>query len=635
MATELASPLAVIDALFQLTCRAEEAPPSEWGEKAHFAQALGLHDEENFAKIPCLNDVDLTQALAPFSLVRYRAMVQDVFEPEIYAAFMAERPADAPDTDAPTRILTTKYREVVGPEAGKRLDSLGPRAFGQRGACYCVPIPGESPWAKTAAAEWARARGGGASGASDAKAPGQRMGGAAKRRRDESEDAGGDEMDAGEKPEASDSRKARTSAPMCTPCEKGLCSADDFGLNFPLPREEQRGRGASTACLVKLYDADAESVRVCDTVEIVGVLCVNPELADFDNTPLEAYDFKDARHPSASLVPRLHALCVRKLPFYHPLLPYSPDWLSEARLAAAYQAHFATPGLVAAAWHAAVLQLARKIAGDDLAAKYMLLQSVSRSFGKHEGQLLGAWSLALSRWPKGCAVRDLLASARELAPRAVHLQITGEALNTQKWRPVKDDVANRLVAGQLQLAPGTLVLLDETELAEGELNAEGVQALCAIGSLVTERRLSCNFTYEVKLPLEVAPVVISAQKRPVIKDTSFVNVPIRPAEVGLAAAGDEAASDSGLEAARRLVALVTRAPKALAISVDVVDQISEDFMRVRQEFEVPPELCKSWMCLARAFCLWQGENTLTMERWQEVLEMERERLLRCQAEGAL
>jgi len=46
----------------------------------------------------------------------------------------------------------------------------------------------------------------------------------------------------------------------------------------------------------------------------------------------------DARQPSTALVPRLHAISVRKLPFFHPLVPFSPDWLTEARLAAAYQA---------------------------------------------------------------------------------------------------------------------------------------------------------------------------------------------------------------------------------------------------------------------------------------------------------
>ncbi|CAE8621728.1 unnamed protein product, partial [Polarella glacialis] len=84
----LSNPLAVIDALFAPRAREGGAPPPEWGERAHFIQALGLEDEENFSKIPCLNDVELAESVAPFSLVRYRCLVQDVFEPELYSLTM-------------------------------------------------------------------------------------------------------------------------------------------------------------------------------------------------------------------------------------------------------------------------------------------------------------------------------------------------------------------------------------------------------------------------------------------------------------------------------------------------------------------------------------------------------------------
>jgi hypothetical protein len=651
MSAELCAPLKVVDALFESRRPpAGEQPPLEWGERAHFVQALGLNDEENFAKIPCLNDIHLVQSVPPFSLVRYRALVQDVFEPEVYSTVLVEHAANpAGEAASPPRLVTTKYRECVEPLPGKRLEDVGPRGFGQRGACYCVPIPGETRWAKDAAAAWARERG--APDISAVESKNVIPSSVSKRSRpdedvDMSADASSASNNAGycageqQLKAASGNRKPlgnskpRSAPPAADVGPTGLCSAEDFGLNFPLPWEEQRGRGESTACMVKLYDEEAEAVRVNETIEVVGILCVNPELASFDNTPLaESEMFRDARQPASSLVPRLHAILVRRLPFYHPLLPYSVDWLNEARLAAAYSNSFSTPGALDAIWRAALAQITGQLSGDTLAAQYLLLQCVSRAFAKHSEQNLGSWTLALTKWPQVTSVQNLKEALQELSPRVVHLPITAETLNTQKWRPRKDNIANRLVAGQLQLAPGTLLLLDETSLGEGQLAVDGVKSMTAIGTLVSEMILSCDFEYqEAKIPLEVSPVVVSPQKRPVVA-AAGVCVPMRPDANAATAAASHPKSCSLIDATRLLMALVTRSPKPLKIPTDVVNRFSEDFSRVRQEFNVPSELCNTWMCLARAWCLWHGESELSLNRWQEVLEIERQRLLRCQAEG--
>merc|ERR1719343_1457299 len=93
---------------------------AEFGERAHFQQVLKLDDEEALAKIPCLNDIALAESVPPFSLVRYRCLVQDVFEPEFYAAVLEE----VDDTTGARRFVTSKYRECVEPTAGRHLEEL-------------------------------------------------------------------------------------------------------------------------------------------------------------------------------------------------------------------------------------------------------------------------------------------------------------------------------------------------------------------------------------------------------------------------------------------------------------------------------------------------------------------------------
>lgn len=643
---ELSHPLTVIDSLFaQHVGQLGQggASSAEFGERAHFLKALGLDNEESLARIPCLNDVELADSVPPFSLVRYRCLVQDVFEPEFYASVLREVDTGI-EGGKSTRLLTSKYRECVEPAAGRSLQELDSNmGLAQRGACYCVPLPGEKEWARSAAAEWTRA-GGGALNLGPATNT-SATSAAPKRRRDE--DVSMDPVDeAPQRPRVNAPAGADGYAPQATPTmtnntvtllgssggTTGLKTAEDFGLNFPLPSEERRGHGSSTACIVKLYDADAESLRLCESIEVIGVLCVNPDIASLPDgeTGKMEDEWRDARHPSTSLVPRLHAVFVRQLPYHHPLLPFSPAWLSEERLAAAFQQRFSAPGAMLAARNAAGELLAKHLAGDTLAAEYLLMLLVARSFAKHGEKLLGTWSLNVAGWPQSLDANALAEASGELVPRATLLEVTGDTLNARRWKPRKDFVANRLVAAQLQLAAGTLLMLDESKMAEGQLTAEGVKSFQAIQMLVTENKLACDFTsYDVKIPLELTCVLLSGRKS-LVKDVDVV-VPLRASTL----ANASAVTSEAVNSARWLLALVTRSPRPLRIPDEVMHVFGEDFAAVRQEFKVKPELAHTWMALARARCLTFGEEELSLQRWREIMELEKARLLRCREDGML
>lgn len=49
----------------------------------------------------------------------------------------------------------------------------------------------------------------------------------------------------------------------------------------------------------------------------------------------------------------------------------------------------------------------------------------------------------------------------------------------RRWTPQKDFDANRLRSGLLQLAPGTLLVFDETQMDTGPLDAAGLRAVQA------------------------------------------------------------------------------------------------------------------------------------------------------------
>jgi hypothetical protein len=611
---EMALPLDVVDGLFHHHVSAGHSEHKEFGVYQHFGRALSLDDEERFAAIPCLNDANGTH-LKPGSLVRFRCLVQDTFDPEMFNMFAQERD----ESNGNTRLITTKFRECVTAAPGKVLRDVGTEGYSQRGVRYCVPIPGEVDWARSAAAEWTQAHG------QVMPAATQPAGQQRQKRGLEDADMSRAEMLPPPVPVGAPRKQRATRAAMQAPAPPNanlLQSADDFGLNFPIREEEQHAGGATPPCIVKLYDHNVEALKLCDSVEILGILCVNPELASFGDRDESL--FWDARNPSPSRVPRLHALFIRPLPFHNPLLPFTQSFLTDERLAKVWQHRFSAPGAIAELYGIAVQLLSSHLGGDSLAAQYVLMQLVSRSFARHGDELLGSWSLNLAAWPTGLEVSGFVEALKQLAPRVLHHELTVDSLNNGKWRPQKDYDANRLVAGRLQVASGTVMVFDETKLSQGQLHDAGVRNLAAIRALICDRTLSCDcMGFDVKLPLEVQAISVSGGRSFIPEHD--VLLPLRPAQ----AVGSCNLQPAALDAIRLFVAMVTRCVKPAKIPDEVVQRFGEDFAKVRTELHVKSELCGTWMSLARAFCLAHGETALTLERWRAVLDLESERLRRC------
>lgn len=630
--SEISQPHKVLDTLFSGALQNNPGKPVlEFGERAHFEKQLALADEENYVRIPCLNDVDHIDLIPPGTLVRYRCLVQDVFEQEIFDNVLEE----VKELSGACRLVSTKYRECMDPSYGCSFRGIPARAgLGDRGVCYCVPLPGETEWAQ----RMCQARSTATVKASPPTTP------STKRPRDDDVEMTPEVEGEGKKPMQnmnSPDAGMNIEQAMANGVIGNICppvggrqrlpgSADEFGLNLPLPWEEKRGTGASTACIVKFYDDLIDKARICQTIEVVGILCVQPQAATFNETPLyEADDFmRDARNPSTSLVPRIHAIICRQLPFFNPTLPYSPDFLTEERLRIAWHRSFETPALLAQARATLVGYLEEHLGGDALAAQYVAMLLVSRAFGMADQKPIGTWNMSLTGWPQvGCAA--LAHAVGELVPRCVHHKITVESLNSDRWKPKKDFVLNRLVASQLQLAAGTALVLDETMMTEGNLNDSGVKSFQAIEQLVKDQKMVCDFmSYDVPIPLELTCLVVS-KGRSLVKPMD-VELPLEPK----ASVREQHVTPSPgfLDAARFLLALLTRSPQAIKMDPQMTERITADFADSRAaDPTLPQEVCHLWLSLARAFCLTHGCDKLTPEHWEAVRSLERQRLARCKA----
>eukprot|EP00438_Fugacium_kawagutii_P019897 Skav227774 [mRNA] locus=scaffold1237:79728:82242:+ [translate_table: standard] len=556
---EISEPLEVIDDLFKAHADsgAGTLPPREWNEKAHFIRVLQLQDEDNFKHIPCLNELELGD-VAHQSLVRYRCMVQDVWEPEVFAAVLLQKGSDK------DRFVTTKYREICRAENVTR---VGNRGLVSRGVYYCVPMPGESAWAQ---------------GRSSSKVP-----------RSSVREKSGEEIEP--------QQKRRKGCAKITDC----CGTKQTESLFS---------GSSICCVVKLYD-EQEVLRVCETVEILGVFCR-----------------EDPAAPSADLfpghmIPRVHGLFVRKLPFFNPMLPFSHRWLSEGRLMCTLQRRFASTA-IAELRQLAIKSLQSCLAGDILAAEYVLALLVARVYGNNGSRSLGHWSLNIDQWPE-VSVTSLVQAVSNLVPRVVHLTVTAESLSTKQWKSQKDVETNFLQSGELQLAPGTLLILDETNWQlPRKLDEAAFRGIRAIRALDSEQMLLIDFdTYEVQVPLEVNCLYIS-RNASILKSADIV-LPLRP-QTNPDQNSPEASAES-FEAVRFLLGIVSHRTQPLRLQ-QIMGAFSEDYAHLRDEFremDLGQQTLHVWVALARACCFTHGEEEMTLQRWRMVFALEQERCRRC------
>ncbi|KAF5904008.1 mini-chromosome maintenance complex-binding protein isoform X1, partial [Clarias magur] len=83
-------------------------------------------------------------------------------------------------------------------------------------------------------------------------------------------------------------------------------------------------------------------------------------------------------------------------------------------------------------------------------------------------------------------------------------------MNTQRMVPRKDYTANRLVSGTLQLGRNTSLVLDETQLEQGQLDTTGVRNITALGNLISWQKVDYDFNYhQMEFPCNINVLIMS------------------------------------------------------------------------------------------------------------------------------
>ena len=83
----------------------------------------------------------------------------------------------------------------------------------------------------------------------------------------------------------------------------------------------------------------------------------------------------------------------------------------------------------------------------------------------------------------------------------------------------------------LQLTAHTHLLLDETAMENGQLDAEGVRNLTALGNLISWQKVGYNFSFHNIDFLTDVPVIVMSEGRSILP--SDVSVMLKPQQCNL------------------------------------------------------------------------------------------------------
>ncbi|XP_073947563.1 mini-chromosome maintenance complex-binding protein isoform X2 [Choristoneura fumiferana] len=389
-------------------------------------------------------------------------------------------------------------------------------------------------------------------------------------------------------------------------------------LNFPLPDV------ASKSCIVKIYTED-DQLKLNEMIEVVGFLSVDPTLSgEFqpEKDPLVNPQSENeveaiTLNPPPSLVPRLHAVHVKKLEHCNPLVEGEFDQNEVLK-----QANSAREHLLKA--------LTELLLGDQLAAEYLICHLIACVYLRQETLTLGSCCLNISNMPTRRYphyAKQLYDIIQQFVTKSYYLPLTIENMNTMALLPKKDYDCNRLTSGVLQLSKHTHLLLDETQMEQGRLDATGVGNITALGNLIKTQKVEYDFKYyKMDFESDVAVLILSEGKSLLPSD---YHVPLRPEESSLEIfdAIVEAATYYLKEDIMNLIRMYLTNLKLVKYTIpDDLKFVEDDFIEMRRnsttEEPVSAEDLHRLLVLARLVSLSRGHDSLNKECWEITKKME-------------
>ncbi|KAF8636535.1 hypothetical protein AX17_003347 [Amanita inopinata Kibby_2008] len=375
---------------------------------------------------------------------------------------------------------------------------------------------------------------------------------------------------------------------------------------FPLPGAPHVG------VQVKIYDLSLELYRPTELINFVGILSSEPCIADVDL-------------PSVTLVPTLHVLFSKPVPSSIILQRHSLPTLQLTDLRQELIDWIADEAL----------------AGDKNAAEWILLCAIARVQSKNPPILPPPITLSDFPPPPSSTASPTLSAVLSLVfPLLASIPISLHVLNETSFHPYSKN--DDLHSGWLQLPRHAVCLITEIAIVEGEVHEKGLLNIRAIQEMMDSQSLQYTFPYSrFVFDTDVSFLVLTEGHKSTFFQT-FLNVPLRPRHdmtedklrMILYKPTDaiKMPSKERLEAFRQLIC-GAKAGNA-TVPQDTAQYIQDDFVRERKAAlnndvkGLTADDLVHHILIARLYTLSLQRSNVTIDIWESVKELEKERKAR-------
>ncbi|KAF7990707.1 hypothetical protein HCN44_000512 [Aphidius gifuensis] len=548
-----------------------------------------IENLKDTTEIPSLNAVDI-QDLQDGQLVRFRGMVQDMYNPEFY--FQSYEVINKKTGEGNVKSGLYKDSASCQEDEDIAMDSEK-NITSERQILVVITVPGLNEWAKEKKVKIA----------SKSEQMSSSTSSSTKRPHEESVD---EPMDTSaplhKKEKTNDNTDNKTE-------NKNVFSKEHF-LNFPIPSNDGK------TCIVKIYDESAQ-YKLNQILDIIGFISLDPMLSQVSNFDDMMEDAEiQTHHPPASIVPRLHAMKITEIKKNNNI---NQEIISKAQT-------------IRGDLHMVLSQL---LFGDSLVADYVICHLISSVYLRKDFLPLGNFPLNITNFPVDkCPTfaADFYSIISKLVPKSYLFECTLDSLNDLSLIPKKDYESNRLTSGVLQLSDNTHLVIDETKLSAGQLSPAGRQNYEAISGLVVAQKLTYDFKFNnIEYDTDI-PVLILSESKSFIP--CFMHTPLKIDEETeklypqvVEAAGQYLKDENRLNDIRQYLEISRN--QSFNLGDDVLEVVQDDFVKLRQSNKtVNADNLNMLLVLARFMALSYGQTSLTVDCWKKTLEMENERLAR-------
>ncbi|GAN10887.1 mini-chromosome maintenance complex-binding protein [Mucor ambiguus] len=386
---------------------------------------------------------------------------------------------------------------------------------------------------------------------------------------------------------------------------------------FPLPGQDH------ASAIVKFYNEMAENIKVGQLIEIVGI-----KGQDLQQQQADEHQGFDSVLDMFSNVPVIHAIAFNNLEAINSCPLSNHEHVSQ-------QARDIRNQLIS--------YISSTVGGDTLVAEYILLQLLSRVTVKNRGLKIGNFTLNISGFPahqttevdkktplltlNNPSSKRLADALQNLSIHHVNLPLTIDGLNKTKFSP--KSISENLEAGVLQLVDGTVLLVDETVLDEGQLVDPGVRNFQALQNVIQNQTLTYEFPYsQYDFDTDISVLSLSSSKSMLANHCTIPLESSHSLENG-SVENLVQPSQETLDLFRRFIHAGKYGP--YDISEQVSEYIQNSFVQERKvatenKTELPTqEELMHRMNLARLAAASFGEANLTQERYDYVVDLDNKR----------